>query len=126
MASRTPSLLASFGFAWRGVRYFFTSQRNARIQGLAGAGAGVGAALLGLSPVEWALLTMVIALVLVTEMVNTAIEALTDLVTTEVHPLAGRAKDVAAAAVWLAASAAALIGTLIFVPHLLALTSPTR
>lgn len=126
MASRAASLRVSFGFAWRGVRYVFTSQRNARIQGLAALGAGVVAALLRLSPPEWALLTMAIALVLVTETVNTAIETLTDLVTTEVHPLAARTKDVAAAAVWLAAVAAALIGALLFGPHLLVLASPTR
>lgn len=126
MASRAASLRLSFGFAWRGVRYVFASQRNARIQGLVAVGAAVIAALLRLSPPEWALLTMAIALVLVAETVNTAIESLTDLVTAEVHPLAARAKDVAAAAVWLAAVAAALIGAFLFLPRLLVLASPTR
>ena len=57
-----------------------------------------------------------IALVISLEAVNTALEYLTDLVSPERHPLAGKAKDVAAAAVLIAAIGSAIVGLLIFVP----------
>jgi diacylglycerol kinase len=70
-------------------------------------------ALLRLRPLAWALVVVAIALVLVAELVNGAIETVIDLVSPESHPLAGRAKDVAAAAVLVAAVAAAAIGALV-------------
>jgi diacylglycerol kinase len=57
---------------------------------------------LRIPPVWWALVTLAIGLVVVAELVNTAIEAAVDLVTVDDHPLAKRAKDVAAAGVLLA------------------------
>lgn len=70
-------------------------------------------ALLRLRPLAWALVVVAIALVLVAELVNAAIEAVVDLVSPESHPLAGRAKDVAAAAVLVSALAAVAIGALV-------------
>lgn len=72
----------------------------------------------GLSRVEWLFLLLAIALVLVAEMINTAVEVVVDLVSPNPHPLAGRAKDVAAGAVLLAALHAVVAGVLIFGPHL--------
>ena len=79
------------------------------------------AALLGLSRAEWAILLLTIGAVLALEGVNSAIEAVVDLVTEEYHPLAKSAKDVAAGAVWLMALMAAAIGALLFLPRLAAL-----
>lgn len=73
---------------------------------------------LGLSRVDWLFLLLAIALVLVAEMLNTAVEVVVDLVSPDFHPLAGRAKDVAAGAVLLAALHAVVAGVLIFGPHL--------
>ena len=70
---------------------------------------------------EWLAVIAAIGLVWTAEGLNTAIEALVDLVSPEQHPLAGRAKDVAAGAVLLAALAATAIGLLVFGPRLLAL-----
>ncbi len=69
---------------------------------------------------EWCLVTLSIALVLSAEGFNTAIEHLTDLTSPDYHPLAGKAKDVAAGAVLLAAMGAAIIGIIIFSPYLIA------
>jgi diacylglycerol kinase len=118
MTRRAATLAASFRYASAGLRYFFATQRNARIQAAAGAGALVLAALLRLPPDDLAILVSVIALVLVLETVNTALEALVDLVTQEYHPLAKQAKDLAAGAVWLAALASLAVGALLFVPRL--------
>lgn len=62
-----------------------------------------------------------IVLVISLEAVNTAVEHLTDLVSPDYHPLAGRAKDVAAAAVLIGALGAAVVGALIFFPKIAAL-----
>jgi diacylglycerol kinase (ATP) len=70
---------------------------------------------------EWALVALAVGTVWSAELANTAIEALTDLVSPEYHPLAGKAKDVAAGAVLLAAFAALVVGALIFAPRLWAL-----
>jgi len=58
------------------------------------------------------------ALVLALGAVNTALEYLTDLVSPDRHPLAGKAKDVAAAAVLLAATGAVVVGLIIFLPKM--------
>lgn len=108
-------------FAFRGIVFLLRTQTNARIH-LAAAvvviGAGFG---FEITRAEWLAVIAAIGLVWTAEGLNTAIEALVDLVSPEQHPLAGRAKDVAAGAVLLAAIAAAVIGLLVFGPRLLAL-----
>jgi len=71
------------------------------------------------------LLVMVIAIVLIAELVNTAVESAVDITTTAYDPLAKVAKDVAAAAVMLAVFAAVVVGYLIFFPKLNSLTFRT-
>jgi diacylglycerol kinase len=114
-------LLRRFAWAGRGVIVHFQTQENARIH--------VGAAILtvaagfffGISRDEWIAVILAIGLVMTAEAFNTAIEAVVDLASPEQHPLAGRAKDVAAGAVLLAAVTAVLVGILVFGPRLLAL-----
>ena len=118
MTRRAESLAASFRYASDGLRLFFTTQRNARVQAAVGALALALAATLGVSRTEWAILVLTIAFVLVLETVNTAIEALVDLVTLEYHPLAKQAKDLAAGAVWLAALTSVIVGAILFLPRL--------
>jgi len=76
------------------------------------------AIVLRLSPPELALVILTIALVLVVECLNTAIEAVSDLVSPGFHPLIKRAKDVSAAAVLIGAIGALVIAVLLFVPRL--------
>ena len=61
---------------------------------------------------------MIFALVISLELVNTAIEAVVDLCTHEIHPLAKTAKDTAAGAVLVSAMASVIIGLMIFIPKL--------
>lgn len=126
MTRRAESLRDSFRYASAGLRYLFTTQRNARVQASVGATALLLGVLLRISRAEWALLVLLIALVLVLEALNSAIEATVDLVTSEYHPLAKIAKDVAAGAVWLLALASVVIGAIIFLPRLLALVGIGR
>ncbi len=126
MTRRAESLFASFRYATAGLRYLLVSQRNARVQAGIGVGVLVLAAVLRISRVEWAIITLLIALVLTLEALNSAIEATVDLVTGDYHPLAKIAKDVAAGAVWLMAIASVVIGAIIFLPPLLALWAGVR
>ena len=111
----------SFACAFRGLAAMFSSQLHARIHAVA------TVVVLGtgwwfcLSATEWALVVAAIALVWTAEAVNTAVEHVVDLVSPEEHPLAGKAKDVAAGAVLAAAIGAAVVGGIVFGPKLAAL-----
>jgi diacylglycerol kinase len=111
-------LTRTFGFAFRGLSVLLRTQVNARIH-LALTVIVVGAGLFyGLSRGEWCAVVAAIGFVWTAEGLNTAIEAVVDLVSPEYHELAGRAKDLAAGAVLCAAIAAAIIGLLIFGPRI--------
>ena len=111
--------LRSFVHAGAGVRAIFATQHNAWIHAAVSV-AVVGAGLaFGVSLAEWCWLVLAMALVWAAEGFNTAIEALADALHPERDPGVGRAKDVAAGAVLLAAIGAAVIGVLVLGPHLL-------
>lgn len=74
----------------------------------------------GLTRWEWCWLILAMIAVWTAEALNTAFEFLTDLASPEFHPLAEKAKDVAAGAVLIAAGGSVAIGAIVFVPHLLA------
>jgi diacylglycerol kinase len=115
------AFLNSFVYAWHGLVYAVRTQRNARVHMILGSAAIILGLLLRISPLEFAMLFVAITLVFIAEMFNTVAEACIDLVTTEYHPLARIAKDVAAGAVLLNAMLSVVIGVLVFTPHLLAL-----
>ena len=118
---RVASLILSFRYAFAGVRYFLWTQRNAKIHsaiGLAAIGAGVA---LGIDRYEWLALLVTITIVIAAEGVNTALEAVVDLVSPEYHTLAKIAKDVGAGTVLITAIASVIIGMVLFLPHLLPL-----
>ena len=99
-------MFAAFGYAFAGLRTAWRTQRNVRIHAVLAVLALVAGALVRLPPFGWGLLAIAIALVLVTELLNTALEALVDLASPGEHPLAKTAKDVAAAAVLVASAGA--------------------
>ena len=99
----------------------FRTQANARIHAGVTLIVIVAGFLFGISRIEWCAVVAAIALVWTVEGLNTAIEAVVDLASPEFHPLAERAKDVAAGAVLIAALASVVIGLLVFGPRVLAL-----
>ena len=108
----------SFVYAFRGMRWLFRGEHNAWIHlGFTGAACAAGW-WWRIDRVEWALVVFAIGSVLAAEAVNSAIETLADAVKPERHPLVGRAKDLAAAAVLLTAAGAVIVGLLVFGPHL--------
>jgi diacylglycerol kinase len=118
MNDRLKRRLRSFRFALAGLAALLRSTPNAQIH-LAAALLAIGLGLgLGLSVVEWCVVALCISAVLAAEAFNTAIEQLTDLISPSYHPLAGKAKDLAAAAVLLTALGAATSGVLLFLPKI--------
>jgi diacylglycerol kinase (ATP) len=108
--------LDSFRYAISGIAVLLRTQANARIHLAVTCAVVVAGVFFQISVTEWCLVVLAIALVFSAEAFNTALEYLTDLVSPGVHPIAGKAKDLAAGAVLIAAMGAALVGTLIFLP----------
>ena len=112
------SWLKSMGWAVQGLKTAFFRERNLRIHISITVLVALAALVLRIKPVEWALLFLAVGLVLVAELVNTAIEYAVDLTQEQYHPIAKRAKDVAAGAVLIAALCSIIIGFLVFGPYL--------
>jgi diacylglycerol kinase len=114
------SLWASFRYAFRGMFLVFTTERNMKLH--------LGAAILALclswylklSWGEFLYIALSIALVFTAEAFNTALEALVDLVSPDYHPLAGKAKDIAAGAVLITAIHSIVVGIVVFGRHIFA------
>jgi diacylglycerol kinase (ATP) len=108
--------LISARFAFLGIRHGWGSQRNFRTECVLGVVAVLTALWLR-APLAPVLLAC--GLVLGLELMNTALEAVVDLVSPELHPLAKVAKDAAAGAVLLACTFAVLVGAVVLLPPLL-------
>lgn len=104
----------SFKYAFKGIFDLFKTQINARIHAFFMILVIAGGFFFNISTTEWIICILAIAMVLAAEAVNTALEYVVDLVSPDYHELAGKAKDVAAAAVLILAIAAAIIGCIIF------------
>lgn len=118
MKSFILSRIAAFGHALRGWMYVLKTQHNAWVHSLAAVMVVILGSWLQISPRDWAVLVLTIAMVFTAEFINTSIEAVVDLASPQKHPLAKVGKDVGAAAVLIAALAAVLIGLLILGPPL--------
>ncbi|MBI5358303.1 diacylglycerol kinase family protein [Candidatus Amesbacteria bacterium] len=109
----------SFRHAWDGIWHAWISQPNFRVHLTFAGLAIILAILLKLDYWEWIALTMTITLGLVVEMINTALEFVVDLVTTEWKISAKIAKDVSAGAMLIYAIGSVLVGALLFIPKIL-------
>lgn len=112
--------IKSFQYAFEGCWHVFRSQPNAWIH------SGIMAIVIGLAywlrlPArDWAVLVLTFTVVWMAEFANTALEAIVDLSSPEIHPLAKVAKDVSAGMVLVGAVGAVLVGLLILGPPLVA------
>jgi len=118
IAVKHPSLWQSFGHAAHGVWLTLRTQRNARIHVAVAVAVCLVGLWLRLDLLRWSILTITMAAVLVGETINTAVEALVDLLSPQFHERAKVAKDVAAGAVLLLSIAAVIVGLLIVGPPL--------
>ena len=110
--------VTSFRYAFSGWAYVLRTQPNAWIHALISIGVVLLATWLRVGRLEWAALILTLMMVWMAEFMNTAIEALVDLIAPEPHPLAKVTKDVAAASVLIGALGAVLIGLLVLGPPL--------
>lgn len=114
-------LFLSFSYAIEGIRYGFSHDQNLRIHLLAGTLVIAASIFFNVSVFEMTILGMVILLVLVVEMVNTAIEQMVDLISQEHRKEARIAKDVSAGMVLFTAIGSVIVGGLIFIPRIMAM-----
>lgn len=112
--------LNSFKYAFAGISEVVQSQPNMKIHIGIGILTVIAGFFFSISVTEWCLIVVASLAVMSAEAFNTSIEHLTDLVSPEYHPLAGKAKDAAAGGVLIAAIGASIIGFLIFLPKILA------
>jgi len=114
MSKRKHSILQSFNYAFEGIVQALRTERNMRIHFALATGVLILAFVYGVNKLELIALLVAIAFVLITEMVNTAIEAALDLASPAFDPLAKAAKDMAAGAVLIASATAVFVGYLVF------------
>jgi diacylglycerol kinase (ATP) len=115
--------LNSFKYAFNGLKLFFQYDHNGRLHLFAALIAILFSWLLHISKLEWIAILMVITVVMVTEIINAAIEKLADVVSPEYHPKIKIVKDLAAGAVLMTAFLALAVGAMIFIPKLFACIS---
>jgi diacylglycerol kinase len=111
----------SFKHAFDGIFYTFKSQPNLRIHLTIASIVIFFGIILKLSTIEWLIILFTIMWVIVSEMINTSLEAIVNLITDEYHQQAKVAKDVAAGMVLIGAIGSLIVGLAVFIPHLIAL-----
>jgi undecaprenol kinase len=106
------------GFAFEGIISAIKTEPNLRFHIVAAVVILTLAAFFGFQRWEWIVLLLTISLVVVLELVNTAVEKTVDLVTDSIHPLAKLAKDISAGAVLISVIFAIVVGILLFYPYI--------
>ncbi|WP_045114111.1 diacylglycerol kinase family protein [Microscilla marina] len=113
--------LKSFGYAGKGIKFFFVTQPHAKVHTVMAFMAIVLGIGFDIARTDWLAIVVAIGLVLVAETTNTALEELVNFVSPDYHKQAGIVKDIAAGAVLLAAITALVIGVLVFLPQIVKL-----
>ena len=114
-------IVNAFKHAFNGIGYFIGHDRNGGIHFIFAVLVSLAGWFFRISNTEWCILLLCMALVISFEMINQAIENLSDVVHADIHPLIKTVKDVAAGAVLWSAIVSVIIGLLIFVPKISAL-----
>ncbi len=111
--------IKSFGYSLDGLIYAYKYEQSMLIHVIATIAVIIANIVLNVAPTEWLITFIAIGMVLAAELINTAIEAVVDLVTLEIHPLAKIAKDCGSAATFVLAMMAGVIGFVIYIPHII-------
>ncbi|MFU0791436.1 MAG: diacylglycerol kinase [Virgibacillus proomii] len=121
MALKGKQKFIGFAYAWQGILFVIRNERNFQLHLLAAVIVILAGTLLHLSMLEWVVIIVAITNVLITEMINSALEAIMDYLSLQFHPAIKKIKDMAAGAVLIAAIAAAAIGCIIFIPKIISI-----
>ncbi len=111
--------IKSFSFAIDGLKYAFIYEQNFLVHFIAIFLVIPLGIFFKIKLIEWLFVLLAIALVIFAELINTAIEAVVDLYTLKINPLAKIAKDTASAAVFILALFALIVGLIVFLPYIL-------
>ena len=112
-------LVESIGYALEGIKFALIYGQNFKIHVGFALLVSILGSVLKINSFEWLSLILMISVVLILELINTAIETVVDMISLKFHPLAKIAKDVIAGAVLVAAIASIIIGIIIFLPKIL-------
>ena len=115
------SRIVSFKFAFQGLRSLIKNEHNSRIHAVAAISVILLGFFLRISFSEWCFLTIIIGFVFITELLNSSIESLADIICHEKNEQIRKAKDYAAASVLISAISAIITGGLIFIPKIYSL-----
>lgn len=110
--------IRGFGYAGKGIVFAFSEQLNPKIHALVAIIVIAAGFYFHITSLEWLAIVIAIGLMMTSELINTALEYVVDLVSPEHKPLAGKIKDIAAAAVLMAAITAAVVGVVVFGKYL--------
>jgi len=113
----TKKRLRSFVFACNGIKNLVKNEHNAQLHLIALFAAVVLGVLFNISPTEWIAIIMVSGMVIIAEILNTAIEKLSDFVEPKWNEKIGMIKDYGAAAVLISAIVSLIVGGIIFIPR---------
>ncbi|MCR9248794.1 MAG: diacylglycerol kinase family protein [bacterium] len=105
-----------FIFAWRGIITSLKSERNLRFHFFVAISVTIAGFIFDISRIDWMMQITAIGLVITTELMNTAIEYLINLVSPEKNDIAGKVKDIAAGAVLISSFVALVLGLIIYLP----------
>ncbi|MCU0288988.1 MAG: diacylglycerol kinase family protein [Acidobacteria bacterium] len=108
-----------FKYAFNGIFYAIKTQANVRIHIVVSVLVISAGFIFKINPIEWVFICFAIGLVLASELFNTTIESLVDIVSPSYNEKAGRVKDIAAGAVLIAAIISVIIGGIIFLPKIM-------
>ncbi|WP_374702793.1 MULTISPECIES: diacylglycerol kinase family protein [Bacillaceae] len=117
--SERERFFRSFSFAWDGILTTFKTERNFQFHIVICILVTAASFFFHISLSEWIIVLFLMGGMLSLELMNTALERIVDLVTSEYHPLAKAGKDAAAGAVLIYAVLAVIIGLIIFIPKVL-------
>ena len=109
----------SFKHSFAGLDYTVKNEQSILVMTIATIFAVILGITFKITPLEWVLMVMIIGIVLSCELLNTAVEAVVDLVSPEIHPLAKIAKDTASAAVFICSLISFIIACFIFIPKII-------
>ena len=113
--------LRAFGYSWEGIKHAYTQEQSLVVHLTATVLVVIFGIWLQINYYEWFFIIILIGMVVGIELLNTSIEAVVDLMSPEIHPLAKIAKDTASGAVLVLSITAVIGAALIFVPKILAL-----
>ena len=114
-------LLKSFIYAFRGLVKTWREEQNLQIHSMVALVVVIMGFAFGISIVEWLFLVIVISLVILMEIINSAIERVADILKPRIHDYVKEIKDIMAAAVLLASISAVIVGFIIFGSRIYAL-----